>query len=152
MNSLVSIIIPIYNAELTLRTCLDSILNQSFHDIEVICIDDSSQDKTLDILHAYGANDSRIKILLNEKNSGPSIARNIGLEVASGRYVCFCDADDAYPVKGIQSLYNAIEKSNSCDICFGNIAFYDIGLKNFIPYPSLTAALQITGLQQIHPQ
>ena len=80
----VSIIVPVYNTENYLRECLDSILNQSLKNIEVICIDDKSSDNSLDILKEYSEKDKRIKIIENDENKGVSITRNNGLDNANG--------------------------------------------------------------------
>ncbi|MDR0967921.1 MAG: glycosyltransferase [Rickettsiales bacterium] len=87
----VSVIIPVYNAEKFLRKCLESVLNQTFSDIEIICVNDGSTDKSLEILQSY--KDKRIKIL-DKKNAGVSAARNDGLSAATGEYIHFIDADD----------------------------------------------------------
>ena len=79
----VSVILPVYNTEKYLPECLDSIINQSLHDIEIICIDDGSTDSSLQILKKYAEKDKRI-IVLEQKNSGAGIARNKGMEVAKG--------------------------------------------------------------------
>ena len=79
----VSIIVPVYNVEKYLRKCLDSLINQTLKDIEIICINDGSTDKSLEILEEYKNRDSRI-ILLNQENSGQSVARNRVIEIAKG--------------------------------------------------------------------
>ena len=89
----VSIIIPIYNKEKYLNNCISSIKNQSLKDIEVICVDDGSTDNSLSTLKSYTSDDSRFKIIKQE-NRGPGLARNVGLENATGEYVLFLDADD----------------------------------------------------------
>lgn len=89
----ISVIIPVYNVEKYLRRCLDSVLNQSFHDIEVICIDDGSTDSSLSILREYAAKDARVRVLA-QSNRGVSAARNAGLDAAEGTWVTFVDSDD----------------------------------------------------------
>ena len=88
-----SVVIPVYNAERYLCRCLDSVLAQTLHDIEVICIDDGSTDGSAAILAEYAAKDARIRVLTQE-NRGQGVARNRGLEVAQGEYIYFVDADD----------------------------------------------------------
>ena len=90
----ISVIIPIYNSEKYLQKCLDSIINQTFKDIEIICVDDCSTDKSLEILQDYASKDSRIKILHNDKNINVGASRNRGLEIATGKYIHFVDSDD----------------------------------------------------------
>ena len=93
MNSLVSIIVPVYNAEKYLPRCIDSILGQSFSDFELLLINDGSKDNSGKICDGYAANDSRVRVF-HKENGGASAARNYGLDNATGKYVCFVDADD----------------------------------------------------------
>lgn len=93
MESLISIIIPIYNSAQYLRKCLDSILSQSYSNFEAICIDDNSTDNSLKILQKYSEKDDRIKVI-HKKNEGVSLARNAGLDVARGEFLLFVDSDD----------------------------------------------------------
>ena len=88
-----SVIVPVYNTEKYLRECLDSIINQTFRDIEIICVNDGSTDKSLEILKEYALKDNRIKVI-TQGNKGQSVARNIGLNNASGKYITFIDSDD----------------------------------------------------------
>lgn len=88
-----SIIIPVFNAEKYLSECLDSVLNQTFSDFELICINDGSTDNSAQILEAYKQKDSRIKVI-HQSNGGVSAARNAGLDIAKGEYIGFVDADD----------------------------------------------------------
>ena len=90
---LISVIIPVYNAEKYLSECLDSILGQSYKNLEIIAINDGSTDASLNILNEYAAKDDRIT-LISKKNEGVSSARNIGLNKASGKYIAFIDSDD----------------------------------------------------------
>ena len=89
----VSVIIPVYNAEKYLRQCLDSVVNQTLRDIEIICVDDGSTDGSIEILREYEQKDSRVKVLC-QKNQYAGVARNNGLSHASGEYVFFMDSDD----------------------------------------------------------
>lgn len=90
---LVSIIIPVYNSEKYIDRCINSIVNQTYKDIEIILIDDGSSDRSIDIINNYVNKDNRIKVY-TQKNAGPSSARNYGLDVSTGDYVMFVDADD----------------------------------------------------------
>ena len=90
---LVSIIVPIYNAEIYLKDCLESIKNQTYKNIEVIMVDDGSKDGSAGIARRYASSDSRFIYILQE-NSGVSVARNTGLKKATGQYLCFADSDD----------------------------------------------------------
>lgn len=89
-----SILVAVYNAEQYLKTCLDSLLYQSFTDFEVIAVDDASTDHSLDILRYYAKRDSRIKVIASSTNQGQAKARNKALSVSQGRYICFLDSDD----------------------------------------------------------
>ena len=91
---LISVIIPAYNAEKYIRPCIDSILANTYRDIEILCVDDGSTDRTGDITREYAKKDERIKPL-HKANGGAASARNAGLAEASGRYIAFIDADDA---------------------------------------------------------
>ena len=90
---LISVIIPIYNAEKTLARCIDSLMKQSFSDFEILLIDDGSTDSSLDICQKYAAGNAGIKVLHHE-NAGVSVTRNCGIENASGKFLMFCDSDD----------------------------------------------------------
>lgn len=115
----VSIIVPVYNVEKYLRKCIDSLINQTLNDIEIICINDGSTDKSLKILKEYKNKDSRI-ILLNQENSGQSVARNRGIEIAKGEYLGFVDPDDWIDLDYYEKLYNAASTNNT-DIAVGEI-------------------------------
>lgn len=115
----VSIIVPVYNVKKYLRKCLDSLINQTLKDIEIICINDGSTDKSLEILEEYKNRDSRI-ILLNQENSGQSVARNRGIEIAKGEYLGFVDPDDWVDLDYYEKLYNAAS-TNDADIAVGGI-------------------------------
>ncbi len=117
----VSVIMPIYNAYSYLRPAMDSVLDQTLSEIEVICVDDGSTDSSLDILKEYQAKDSRVRIL-TENNAGPSWARNKGLSRARGKYIIFLDADDFYKLDLLEKMYERAERDN-LDI---TITEYDI--------------------------
>lgn len=106
MGKLVSIIIPVYNAEEFLSKCLDSILSQVYSNIEVLLIDDGSKDKSLGICNSYAKKDNRIKVL-HQENLGAAAARNIGLEHITGDYVMFCDSDDVVSENWVKHLIDA---------------------------------------------
>lgn len=110
-----SFIVPVYNAEKYLKKCVESILNQTFQDFEVIFIDDASTDKSLDILNSY-AYDKRIKII-TKANEGVSLARNCGLELARGEYLMFVDADDWIDKNTSEVMVDVIKKKQA-DVVF----------------------------------
>lgn len=99
----VSIIVPVYNAASTLTRCLDSIINQTHKNIEIILINDGSKDNTLNICKDYTKKDKRIK-LINKENSGVSNSRNIGIDNATGDYITFVDADDTLDAKTVETI------------------------------------------------
>lgn len=90
-----SVIIPVYNCETYLERCLESVINQTINEIEILCVDDGSTDNSVSIIQEYACSDERI-VLLRQKNQGAGIARNKGLQSAKGEYVAFLDADDYY--------------------------------------------------------
>lgn len=108
----VSIIIPIYKVEAFLPDCLDSVLAQTFQDWEALCIDDGSPDNCGKILEKYAKKDERIRII-TQKNKGLSLARNSGLKVACGKYLCFLDSDDALAPTFLEKMYHQIESTHS---------------------------------------
>ena len=110
----VTLVIAIYNLEKYIRECLDSILLQTFKDMEIICVDDGSTDSTPKILEEYAQKDSRIKII-HQKNQGCGAARNTGLSEACGEYIQFLDGDDYFEPKMVEKLYN-LAKKHSADI------------------------------------
>lgn len=112
---LFSIIIPVYNSEHTIRRCINSILSQNFGGFEIIVIDDGSTDKTLEILEAYSAKDSRIKVFHFE-NAGVSVSRQRGISLASGDYLLFADSDDSVNPELLFNLNSAIENFGNPDI------------------------------------
>ena len=111
-NNLISIIVPIYNSENYIKKCLDSILAQTYSNLEVILIDDGSTDNSYNICKDYQKKDNRI-VLLQQKNAGVSRARNHGLEVAKGEYIGFVDSDDYIEPEMYEILLNSIIESNS---------------------------------------
>jgi len=107
----ISIIIPIYNADKYLRECLESVICQTYKNIEIICINDGSTDNSLQIVKNYAEKDHRIKVL-SHSNSGPATTRNVGLKKATGKYIMFCDADDTYAPTMCEDMYIAINRYN----------------------------------------
>lgn len=112
MDELVSIIIPVYNVEKYLHQCIDTVLNQTYRNIEIILVDDGSTDNCPQICDEYKELDSRIRVI-HKKNGGLSDARNAGLNIAKGKYVCFFDSDDVVSYRIIEDLYRACAKNNS---------------------------------------
>ena len=110
----ISIIVPVYNGEKYVRACLDSIINQTLEDIEIIVIDDKSVDNTRNILKEYENNYSeKIKIIEKEQNEGQGSARNIGIKLATGQFITFVDSDDTIQENMLEKMYEASKKNSS---------------------------------------
>lgn len=109
----VSVIVPVYNVASYLRECLDSLLNQTLKDIEIICVDDCSSDNSLNILEEYIQKDNIIKVLKHLENKGSGEARNTGLKKALGEYISFIDSDDFIDSKFLETLFYTAKKYNS---------------------------------------
>lgn len=118
---MISIIIPVYKAETFFDECVSSILAQSYEDFELILVDDGSPDKCPELCDKWAATDSRIKVI-HKSNGGVSSARNSGLEIASGDYICFVDSDDTLPENGLHILMKSIEQRN-VEVVFGAFQF-----------------------------
>lgn len=112
MNDLISIIIPVYNNCTSIKKCLDSLINQSYKNLEIIIINDGSTDKTENVCLEYKENDKRIKYYF-KKNSGVSDTRNYGIAKATGEYLCFIDSDDYIEKDYIEKLYNNLKATNA---------------------------------------
>ncbi|MGN0165947.1 MAG: glycosyltransferase family 2 protein [Lachnospiraceae bacterium] len=122
-NGIVSIIVPVYNSAQFLDKCVDSIINQTYKNIEVLLIDDCSTDNSYEKMLHYAENDSRVRCFKTLKNSGPSAARNIGLDNASGKWVSFVDSDDMLEAEYAQIMVDEILRTGAdMVIC---------GLKNY---------------------
>lgn len=111
-NVKISVIIPVYNVEKYLKQCLDSVINQTLTDIEIICINDNSNDDSLNILEKYAKKDNRIFIISNEKNMGGGFSRNEGLKIANGEYISFIDADDWVEKEMLEFTYDEAKLKN----------------------------------------
>ena len=120
MNELVSIIVPAYNAEAYLNRCIDSILSQTYRNIEIILVDDGSTDNTPVLCDEYSEQHKDIIKVIHKENGGVSSARNIGIETASGDYYAFVDSDDWIADDFIETLYSLI-KRNNCEISIVNL-------------------------------
>lgn len=126
-GSLISIIVPIYNAEKFLKECIISLIQQSYKNLEIILINDGSKDSSGTICDDYAKKDKRIKVI-HKQNEGVSIARNIGLDVARGKYIGFVDSDDICELDMFEKLYYAISESN-VDIALCMFSDYVDGIK-----------------------
>lgn len=121
IKPIVSILVPVYNVSKYLRQCLDSLVNQTLSDIEIICVNDGSTDESSKILQEYAAVDSRI-VVVNKANGGLPSARNAGLDVARGKYVGFVDGDDYVDSDMYRKMYNAAIANNAdIVVCGGHL-------------------------------
>lgn len=126
MQPKVSVIIPIYNVEKYLDRCIQSVLNQTLRDIEIILVDDGSPDNCPAMCDEYAKQDNRIKVI-HKKNAGLGYARNSGLEIATGEYVAFVDSDDFVDTNMYQALYEKAQQDN-LDTCYcGFVRHYATG-------------------------
>lgn len=120
---LITIVIAVYNAERTIEKCVDSLLSQSYKNIEIILVDDCSTDRSLEICKDYVDKYSNISVLSNEKNSGVSFTRNRGIDAANGKYICFVDSDDYVESNYLEILYNIYQEYDLFPIC--GFVFHD---------------------------
>lgn len=121
---MVSVILPVYNTAPWLEECLDSIVNQTLREIEIICINDGSTDDSLRILRDYQTKDCRIQII-DQENKGLSAARNAGMQIATGKYLYFLDSDDYLDLKALELLVTDMETRDLQILCFNVIPFGD---------------------------
>ncbi|WP_308991788.1 glycosyltransferase family 2 protein [Mariniflexile litorale] len=119
MRPLVSIITPMFNSEAFISDTIDSVINQTYKNWELLLIDDCSTDSTIQIVNPFLSKHQNIKLLKNNKNLGAAISRNKGIEAANGKYIAFLDADDLWKPKKLEIQIEFMETHN-CDICFSN--------------------------------
>lgn len=134
MNT-VSVLMAAYNSEKYIARALDSLLSQTYTDLQIICIDDVSTDNTLSILKEYAAKDKRIRILQMERNSGQAKARNHGLAVATGKYITMLDSDDWLSEDAIESAVNVIESNETIDSVLFSLMYSNDTDNEQTPYP-----------------
>lgn len=121
----VTVVIPVYNVEQYLGECMDSVINQTLRDIEVICIDDVSPDRCGEILDEYAAKDTRVRVFHLEKNGRQGHGRNLGLKNANGKYVYFLDSDDKIRPGALERLWEIAEEESLDCINFGCTRIYE---------------------------
>lgn len=126
----ISVIIPCYNLEKVIGTCIESIINQTYRNIEIVVVDDGSKDGSVEVIQKYCATDDRVKCI-QQINQGPSTARNTGIEIATGEYLMFVDGDDYIGLTYIEELVNAI--GQDCDLAIAGLRYvYDNGSSNIV--------------------
>jgi len=130
MSGKISVIVPVYNIEKYIGECLESLLNQTYKDLEIILVDDGSKDNSGRLCDNYAAADKRIKVV-HQKNGGVSVARNAGLEAASGDYIGFCDGDDWVEPELYQTL---LENMLESDADISHCAFQYVKKDKAIPF------------------
>lgn len=136
--SRVSIVVPVYNSEKYLSQCLESLLNQTYQDIEVICVNDGSSDSSLEILNDFAKKDERIKVFTKEnEGKGAASARNVGLRNAVGEYIQFLDSDDFFELDMVSNLIQKIDETNA-DVVIYKANRFDNRLQKITqPYVSI---------------
>ncbi|WIH80310.1 glycosyltransferase family 2 protein [Brachyspira pilosicoli] len=130
----VSVVIPIYNVEKYLKKCLDSVINQTLKDIEIICVNDCSSDNSESIIKEYINKDNRVKLISHKENQGLGFARNSGLLESRGEYISFIDSDDFVSENFIEELYNTAVKYNADIVFTNNIYTVNESTNNIKPY------------------
>ena len=108
----VSIVVPVYNMEKKLKKCLDTLVNQTYEDLEIIVVNDGSKDGSLDIIRKYEQKDSRIEVI-DQKNQGISAARNNAMKKATGKLLCFVDSDDYVELNMVEELVDKMNESKA---------------------------------------
>jgi len=131
----ISVVIPVYNTELYLERSIQSVLNQTLKELEIICIDDSSTDNSLNILNEFKKKDSRIKIVHLDENKGPSITRNTGINIANGEFIGFLDSDDYIDERFFENLY---QYTTNYDIVVGTFVRSINGSDKYIHHENFT--------------
>ena len=118
----VSVVVPVYNVQKYLKKCLDSIVNQTLKEIEIICVDDGSTDSSGEILDQYAAKDKRVRVI-HKKNTGYGNSMNIGFAAATGEYIGIVESDDFAELNMFETLYKVAHK-NDLDVVKSSFYFY----------------------------
>lgn len=134
-NKLVSVVVPVYNAEKFLKLCVQSILDQTYKNLEVILVDDGSTDNSSTICDDIQRNDSRVKVI-HKENEGAGLSRNRGIEIASGDFILFVDSDDCIKLDLIEKCVNKADGNDSTIVMFGIQNINEMGsvIKENVPY------------------
>ncbi len=130
----ISVIVPVYNVEKYLPQCLDSIVNQTYSNLEIVVVNDKSPDNSQQIIDEYAAKDPRIKPIIHKANRGLGGARNTGISAATGDYISFVDSDDWIETNTIEILVGEIKTNGSDIIKFGRIDKYPDSKEIFLPF------------------
>ena len=143
---MISVIIPIYNSEKYLRQCLNSIINQSYKDLQIILINDGSTDKSLEICEEYKLIDKRI-IIINQDNAGAPASRNAGLKMASGEWISFVDSDDWLEITAYEKLIEIIQNNKQVELIHFNKTMVVNG--DISPISNITSNRYVTSERKI---
>ena len=143
-----SVIVTCYNNADTLPKCLDALIGQTERNIEIVCVNDGSTDKTLDVLKKYAKKDARIAIVDNKSNAGVSKTRNDGIEASSAEYIMFCDGDDYYDEQMCEKMLRAIDESGA-DLAISEIKITYEAFENMRSSDEQYYSLKYAGLQDI---
>lgn len=141
----ITILVAVYNAEPYLRKCLDSLIEQTLSDIQIVCIDDCSTDRSLQILRAYAERDKRIIVMQTLQNSGQAVARNLGLSVAQGEFTTMLDSDDWYAPDTLMKAYEAFIENPEADSVVLDCILYDEKTHTETTYENKTSKRLLTG-------
>lgn len=133
MQPLVTVIIPTYNRAVTIKRAINSVLHQTYKELELIIVDDGSTDDTVEIVHSY--QDKRIKLVCLSENCGANIARNAGIKLAKGEYIAFQDSDDEWLEDKLEIQINYMQQTDK-KICYCPYILYEDTVKTIIPDPS----------------
>ena len=125
MDLLVSVVIPVYNTEKYLEKCLDSVIGQTYGNLEIIIVDDGSSDGSPEICRDYAKKDERVTII-SQENKGLAVARNVALDIATGSYIMFVDSDDWLEKEAVERLVFEAEKNMADAVFFGVIVDNDL--------------------------
>lgn len=142
---LISVIVPVYNAQEYLAECIESILVQTLTAFELILVDDASTDKTSSICRDYASGDSRIKFIQLEKNEGQANARNVGLDAAVGRRICFVDSDDCIHPQALRRMSDVMDSSGVLMVAAEAINATSVEFK---PFESDRVAYDVIGFEK----
>lgn len=124
MQELISVIVSVYNSQDYIGECLESVINQTYKNLEIICVEDCGSDNSIEIIQKYIQNDNRIRLIRHKKNLGCGGARNTGINNANGKYIYFIDGDDFIENNYIENLVNTIEKYNTDIVCNSKMLKY----------------------------
>jgi glycosyltransferase involved in cell wall biosynthesis len=133
MNPKISVVVPVYKVQAYLAECLNSVLSQSFKDIEIICVDDASPDLSPAILRKFATTDKRIKVITHKQNKGVSCARNLGISMATGKYVHIMDSDDMLKPDCYECMWDLVTRHNFPELAVFHIqTLYDMLSKSLV--------------------